>query len=44
MVPQHIADLIPLSVVDTTQYGLRNDSNLRNAVVRTTISQKPCIP
>ena len=44
MVPEYIADLIPPLIADTTQYALRNITDLRNISTRTTISQKSCIP
>ena len=39
-----IGTLIPPPVADTTQYSLRKNSDLRNVAVRTTVSQKSCIP
>ena len=44
MVPTYISDLITPTFGETNQYPLRNTDNLRGLNVRTTVSQKSCLP
>ena len=44
MVPPYIAELIPPTTSETNQYNLRNQNYFRNILVRTSVSQKSCIP
>ena len=44
MVPSYIQDLIPPLVSEVSDYPLRNDRYISVSYIRTSISQKSCIP